>query len=619
MAGSQVLVVEDERIVAKDIQNRLKRLGYFVPGVVSSAEEAIKAAELTRPDLALIDIRLKGAMDGIELAQQLRVRFEIPAVFLTAYADGPTMERAKKTEPFGYLVKPFDEKELQTTIEMALHNHRIGVKLRESEQWLGATLRCIGEGVIATDEKGLVRFVNPVAEALTGCDGREALGKELPGVFELLEETTRSRMESPAAQIVREGVLGGRVRGVLVSRQGAERLVQVNASPIRNPKGSVVGVVLAFWDITEQERTNEALRASEERYRDLFENANDIIFSLDPQGRFLTVNKAAERITGCTRQELLGMNFADLAAPAHWDRIRQMVGEGIQGNSRGHYELEILPKHGAGRVLEVNSRPQARQGRPEAIQAIARDITQRKRTERILENQARELALSNAELQQFAHIASHDLQEPLRTVANYMELLATRYHGKLDLDADDFINHALDGVSRMMRLIQDLLAYASGSTGGRDFRATDCEAVLADVIGNLRTSIESSGATVTHDPLPAVSADATQLNQLFQNLISNAIKFAAGSAPRVHVSCERNDEEWVFSVRDSGVGIEPQDRERIFMIFERTHADMRHPGTGVGLAICKRIAERHGGRIWVESQVGQGSTFRFTIPASRGV
>lgn len=616
MVGPQILVVEDERIIAKDIQNRLKRLGYFVPGVVSSGEEGLKAADLMRPDLALIDIRLKGTIDGIELAQQLRDRFEIPVVFLTAYADGPTVERAKKAEPFGYLIKPFDERELQTTIEMALYNHRVGMKLRESEQWLAATLRCIGEGLIATDEKGLVRFVNPVAEALTGCEGRNALGKELKEVFELLEETTRAPMENPAAQVVRTGNQGERVAGVLVSKQGAERLVQANASPIRNPKGSVVGVVLAFWDITEQQRTHEALRAGEERYRDLFENANDMVFSLDLQGRFLAVNKAAERITGYAREELLGMNFADLAASAHRDRVHQLVGEGIQGHSRGRrLELEILPKHGDGRVLEVNSRPQLRQGQPEAIQAIARDITERKQSERRLAEQAQELARSNAELEQFAHIVSHDLQEPLRTVANCIELLATRYHGKLDLDADDFIGNALDGINRMMRLIRDLLAYASGSAGGRDFRPTDCETVLEGVLGNLRTSLQSSGATLTHDPLPSVSADATQLSQLFQNLISNAIKFAGASAPRIHVSCERQAQEWAFSVRDNGRGIQPQDRERIFMIFEPTQAGPGHPGAGIGLPICKRIAERHGGRIWVESQPGEGATFYFTIPA----
>jgi len=615
MAGFQILVVEDERIIAKDIQNRLKRLGYFVPGVVASGEEGLKAAEMTHPDLALIDIRLKGDLDGIELAQQLRDRFEIPSVFLTAYADGPTVERAKKAEPFGYLVKPFDERELQTTIETALYNHRVGVKLRESEQWLAATLRCIGEGLIVTDEKGLVRLVNPVAEALTGCEGRNALGKELKEVFKLLEETTRTPMENPAAQVVRTGQQSERVAGVLVSKPGAERLVQANASPIRNPEGSVVGVVLAFWDITGQQRTHEALRASEERYRDLFENANDMVFSLDLQGRFLPVNKAAERITGYAREELLGMNLADLAASAHRDRVHQLVGEGIQDYSRGPIELEILPKHGDGRVLEVNSRSQLRQGRPEAIQAIGRDITERTQSQRRLAEQAQELARSNAELEQFAHIVSHDLQEPLRTVANNIELLATRYHGKLDLDADDFIGNALDGINRMMRLIRDLLACASGSAGGRDFRPTDCETVLEGVLGDLRTSLRSSGATLTHDPLPSVAADATQLSQLFQNLISNAIKFAGASAPRIHVSCERQAQEWVFSVRDNGLGIEPQDRQRIFMLFEPTQAGPGHPGAGIGLPICKRIAERHGGRIWVESQAGEGSTFYFTIPA----
>jgi len=228
-----------------------------------------------------------------------------------------------------------------------------------------------------------------------------------------------------------------------------------------------------------------------------------------------------------------------------------------------------------------------------------------------------ELLRSNVELQEFARIASHDLQEPLRMVVSYVQLLERRYKGKLDADADDFIGYAVDGVDRMQRMINDLLAYSRVDSSGESFQSTDCAAVLDEARANLQAVIEEAGAVITSDPLPTVGADRLQLVQLFQNLISNAIKFRGEEPPSVNVSAEQKGDEWVFSVRDSGIGIDPQYAERIFGVFQRLHGSEEYPGTGIGLAICKKIVERHGGRIWVESQIGKGSAFYFTIPVHR--
>ena len=233
-----------------------------------------------------------------------------------------------------------------------------------------------------------------------------------------------------------------------------------------------------------------------------------------------------------------------------------------------------------------------------------------------LRQATRELQRSNAELEQFAYVASHDLQEPLRMVTSYLQLLERRYKANLDQDASDFIAFAVDGAARMQTLIQDLLTYSRVGTRGASFEPTDCPAVLEQVLQNLEVAIDESGAEVSSGPLPTLSADASQLAQLLQNLIGNAIKFRGDSPPRIQVGAEPRSDHWLFSVRDNGIGIDPQYSERIFQVFQRLHGIGQYPGTGIGLAVCKKIVERHHGAIWVESQPDAGATFFFTIPVN---
>ncbi len=307
----------------------------------------------------------------------------------------------------------------------------------------------------------------------------------------------------------------------------------------------------------------------------------------------------------------------------------------LQVNDRLHYEaLPLETKDG--RRVEVEFISNAYLvDELRLIQCNIRDITERKRVNQALEAANREMAFqieekgaraeelitinaelarSNAELEQFAYVATHDLQEPLRAVASCVQLLQKRYGGQLDARADEFITHAVDGTKRMQTLINDLLGYSRISTHARLFAVTDCEVVIKEALANLMVAIAESGAEVTHDPLPTVSGDATQLSQLFQNLIGNALKFRGSRPSKIHVGVKNAGNEWWFSVADNGIGMEPQYYERVFLVFQRLHTRKEYQGTGIGLAICKKVVERHGGRIWVESEPGQGSTFHFTIP-----
>jgi PAS domain S-box-containing protein len=367
------------------------------------------------------------------------------------------------------------------------------------------------------------------------------------------------------------------------------------------------------------ERTAQFQR-SETLFRGLLESAPDAMVITDSNGRIVLVNRQVEEMFGYQRHELLDHPIEMLMPArfrdAHLKHRGHYVHDPQTRNMGGGLELYGLHKNGSEFSVEISLSPLV-SDEGMLVSSAIRDVTERKQTEDALKRSAADLAHSNAELEQFAYIASHDLQEPLRAVSGCMQLLQQRYQGQLDARADELITHAVDGSSRMQTLIRDLLAYARVSTRGRDLEPIDSETVLKEALSNLATVIQESGAVVTHGALPTVAADPTQLLQVFQNLIGNAIKYRGERPPEVHIDVEHRAGEWQFTMRDNGIGIDPQYFERIFGIFQRLHTRREYPGTGIGLALCKKIIERHGGRIWVASKPEAGATFCFTIPDGR--
>lgn len=369
-------------------------------------------------------------------------------------------------------------------------------------------------------------------------------------------------------------------------------------------------------EIAERTLAEEALSESEQRFRSLVETTSDWIWEMDQDGNYTYASPAVADLLGYEPREVLGRKPLDLVPPEDLETETEAFRNMIQAR-KPFVRVERTMRHKNGRqvILETSGVPiWDAKGVLRGYRGVDRDITKPKQDEARLIRTLMELERSNRDLAQFAYSASHDLQEPLRMMSSYLQALSEHMADKLDERSRSLIDLSLGAARRMQQLVDDLLAYSRVGTSGKQFQTVDANEVVADAIANLQGTIQREGAEVTHDRLPTITGDATLLAQLFQNLIGNAVKFRGQEPPRVHVSCKETPREFIFSVRDNGIGIDPKYTTRIFTVFERLHPQDQYSGTGIGLAICKRVVERHGGRIWCESTPGQGSTFYFALP-----
>jgi len=490
-------------------------------------------------------------------------------------------------------------------------------------------LEAAPDAMVVVNQRGEIVLLNVQAEKQFGYSRDELVGQRVKNIIpdgfaeRLIADATRSTADALAQQIGTGLELSGR------RKDGSEFPIEIMLSPLESAEGILV--TAAIRDISVRKAAEEHLVQMEGRYRGLLEAAPDAMVVVNQGGEIVLVNVQAEKQFGYSRDQLVGQKVKNIipegfaerliadATRSVADALAQQIGMGIELLGRrkdgSEFPIEIMlsPLESAEGIL---------------VTAAIRNISVRKKSEednaeleRRVEERTKELAVanqvlgqSNLELKQFAYVASHDLQSPLRSISGFVQLLQLEYEGKLDEQARDWIRRTVQSIEQMQTLIRDLLSYSRVDARSRPFTRIPFPDVVNDALTLLDSSIHDSGAQITCGPLPEITGDRSQLVQLVQNLIGNGLTYRGDQPPRIHLSAEPSGKEWIFSVRDNGIGIDPKYHEQIFEIFKRLHDQKEYPGTGIGLAVCRRVVNRHGGRIWVESEPGHGSIFRFTIP-----
>ena len=551
-----------------------------------------------------MDIRLKGEMDGITAAQHLRSQRDIPIVYLTAQWDKQTRERAKSTGAYGYVLKPWVERELEIAVEMGLAIHFKELEVKASEERMRLIFENALDAVVTMDAAGNISGWNPQAEKTFGWTKDEVLGRSLSET--IIPPAYREEHERGLKHFLATGagpLFHKRIEFSAIHRDGREFPVELAVSPlITRSEPSFCAFVR---DITKRNQSQQWLEQSEQKYRALVETTGTGYVIMDSDGRVIDANAEYVRLTGhLTFQDIKGRSVFEWVAEYDLERKKANLKKCLEQEYLRNVEIDYIDRDGRIVPVEINATVIETDQGPRIL-SLRRDITERRQAQEALKR-------SNNDLEAYAYVVSHDLKEPLGKIMRNVQFLERRCQDQWDDRSREHIAKIIQGTREMERLINDL--YENSKIGMGKVEPVDCEEVLSEVRELLHEEW-ADNSVIRSDALPTVSANRTDMLVLFQNLIGNAVKFRNDLRPlRIRIRCEWQGRDWRFCVEDNGIGIAPEHTERIFEIFERL-GEKEVDGTGIGLANCKKAVERRGGRIWVESELGQGSRFYFTFPA----
>jgi len=621
MANTKILVVEDEAIVAIDIQNTLKGLGYDVPAIAFSGEEALKKVEEIKPDLILMDIVLKGEIDGIETSQQIREHFDIPVVYLTAYADDTMLKRAKITEPFGYILKPFEDSEIHSAIEMALYKQQSEKALKESKEFSSSLLSHAPNPIIVINPDTSVRYVNSAMEKITGFSSEELIGRKLP--YPWWTEETLEKTKRYFKKAMKKGAQ--KFEGLYQKKNGERFWVEITSAPVRNDRE--FEYYLENWvDITERRQAEEALKASEAKYRELVQNANSIIIRRDPQGIITFFNEFAESFFGYTEDEILGKNVVDTIVPETGSTGRNLVAMiqdiGLHPERYSTNENENMRRNGERVwVAWTNKAIRDKDGNIVEILCVGNDITERKRLQAQLIHSQKMEAIGT-----LAGGIAHDFNNILSLIIGYTELARDEVSEGSQLWED--LKEVYQAGKRARDLVKHILTFSRQSE--QEQKPIHIQPIVKEALKLLRPSLPTTIEIRKHlTATGMVLADPTQIEQVIMNLCTNAYHAMRDRGGVLEVKLEEVVLEGeahsrqlelppgtylALTVLDTGHGIDRAVIDRVFEPYFTTKATGE--GTGMGLAVVHGIVKSHGGTITVDSEPGKGATFQVLLPRS---
>jgi two-component system, LuxR family, sensor kinase FixL len=614
----KVLIVVDEVIVGLDIKKRIQDLDFHSCVIVSSGEEALQTLESYTPDLILMDIMLEGGLDGVETANRIQMNHSIPIIFLTAYEDEEYIQRAKYQSPYGYLIKPVRDRELYITIEMALYKYQLDQEQKKEQQLFSTILCSIQDAVIAVDEKAQIIFMNTAAEKLSGWKLQEVLDKPVEHIFPIIDDVLKTDQGNLVLDAIKSGkdiILEG--HSSIRTRTKELRLVDLRIHPLLESLDTI-RAILVLHDVEETRRAREEKRAQMGFTQQLIDTIPNPIFYKDLNGIYLGCNKAMEGLLNKTREEIIGKRVEEVSNPESAAVAQKKDQQLLVDAKPITYESTIHPighPDQQSNVIINKALFTDPQGIVQGIAGVITDISELQMVKEKQEKLLVDLEKTNKELKEFAYIVSHDLKAPLRAILSLTQWLQMDYGKQLDTKGEEYLQLIMVRVNHLYDLIEGILQYSRVGRIREEVVEMDLNSTIPALIELLNIpdhiSIQIKGK------LPSLVGEKTRIEQIFQNLITNAVKFNDKPKGYIYISAKENGDQWQFQIEDNGIGIRETHYDAVFSLFRTFHKSEEgdeFENTGIGLTIVKRIVENYGGTIWLRSKLGKGSSFFFTLP-----